>query len=514
MPKVDNRRIARNTLYMYLRMLVSMFVALFTTRINFQALGVDNFGIYNVVGSVIVFFTFINQGLTTATRRYITAELAQGDKESRRNVFNLAIGAHIGIAFIIIILGETVGLWAVNYLLNIPSERVFAANVVYQLSIFTAVVNVMQAPYTASITAHEKMDIYAYISIFEIFAKLAVAYGVLYLPGDKLIVYAVLLTLTQLIVILLNGAYCHRKFSMCHFQRPHDKNLLKEIFGYMGWNLAGQAMVVLTNQGVTVLVNMFFNVAANAAMGVSNQITHIVSNFVSNFQIAFNPQITKLYVSKETDELIKLANRCSRISSYLVLVFIIPISFQIHNFLTIWLDEYPDYTVEFCIYTLIAIFIDAISAPLWMILASDKNIKKYQTVLTTIYSFNFLGALLALWLGAPPYSVIVVRIFVYMLAVSARLLLVKEKLPMFSINQWLWMTLARTCKIVILPFLLMILLSQIHLNSRFLELILFSGLSFLMVCISIYLFGLDQKERALIKEKVIVKFFHHHNNDR
>ena len=327
MPKVDNRRIARNTLYMYLRMLVSMFVALFTTRINFQALGVDNFGIYNVVGSVIVFFTFINQGLTTATRRYITAELAQGDKESRRNVFNLAIGAHVGIAFIIIILGETIGLWAVNYLLNIPPERVFAANVVYQLSIFTAVVNVMQAPYTAAITAHEKMDIYAYISIFEIFAKLAVAYGVLYLPGDKLIIYAVLLTLTQLIVILLNGAYCHRKFSMCHFQRPHDKKLLKEIFGYMGWNLAGQAMVVLTNQGVTVLVNMFFNVAANAAMGVSNQITHIVSNFVSNFQIAFNPQITKLYVSKETDELIKLANRCSRISSYLVLVFIILVIF-------------------------------------------------------------------------------------------------------------------------------------------------------------------------------------------
>ena len=163
MPKVDNRRIARNTLYMYLRMLVSMFVALFTTRINFQALGVDNFGIYNVVGSVIVFFTFINQGLTTATRRYITAELAQGDKESRRNVFNLAIGAHIGIAFIIIILGETVGLWAVNYLLNIPSERVFAANVVYQLSIFTAVVNVMQAPYTAAITAHEKMHIYPFL---------------------------------------------------------------------------------------------------------------------------------------------------------------------------------------------------------------------------------------------------------------------------------------------------------------------------------------------------------------
>ncbi len=503
---VNTKRIAKNTLYMYLRMFVTMLVSLFTTKINYQALGIDNFGIYNVVGSIIVFFTFINSGLTTATRRYITAELAQGDEGSQRNVFNLSILAHVLIALIIVVLGETVGLWAVNHLLNIPDGRMTAANIVYQLSIFTAVLNVMQAPYIAAITANERMNIYAYISIFDIISKLAVAYGVLYLSGDKLIIYAILLTFSSTSVILINRIYCHHSFAMCRFKKPHNKILLKEMFNYMGWNLAGQGMVVLTNQGVTVLVNTFFNVAANAAMGVSNQITNVVNAFVINFQVAFNPQITKLYVSRDYEELRALANRCSRISSYLTLIFIVPICFQIRNFLSLWLGDYPEYAVEFCIFTLIAIFIDAISAPLWMILSSDKDVKKYQLVISAIYSLNFIGAYLVLKMGYPPYSVIVVRMIVFLCAVIARLLLVKEKMPVYSIIGWVRALGGGTVKILLLPGVCIFVMYHYCMDNLFFELFVYGGISFVSVCFSIYMFGLTFSERNVINEKVRLVF--------
>ena len=502
MANIDNKKIAKNTLYMYLRMLVTMVVSLFTTRIVYQALGIDNFGIYNVVGSIIVFFTFINAGLTTATRRYITAELAQGNVVSQRNIFNLAVWAHILISAIILFLGETVGLWIVNSLLNIPDERMFAANVVYQLSVFAAILSVMQAPFTAAITANERMNIYAYLSILDVFLKLALAYVVMVATGDKLIVYAISVFVVGIIGIFVNRAYCYKAFPMCRYKRPHNKALLKEIFGYMGWQLTGQGMVVLANQGVTVLVNMFFTVAANAAMGVSNQITHIVSNFVTNFQVAFNPQITKLYVSKNHGDLTLLANRCSRISSYLVLLFLIPICFQTHNFLTLWLGEYPQYTIEFCIYTLIAIYIDAISAPLWMILASDTNIRKYQIILTSIYSLNFIGAYIVLELGFEPYSVIIVRVIVMMIAVMARLLLVKEKINSFSVIEWVKSILLNSGKVLVIPAICIVVMMRISIPNMIVELILYSGLSFLSVCLSIYLLGITQSEREMINNKV------------
>ena len=502
MTQVDNKRIAKNTLYMYLRMLVTMVVSLFTTRINFQALGVDNFGIYNIVGSVIVFFTFINSGLTTATRRYITAELAQGNEESQRNVFSLAILAHILIALIIVVLGETIGLWAVNNLLNIPDDRMMAANVVYQLSIFTAVLNIMQAPYTAAITANERMNIYAYISIFDIFAKLGVAYGVMMIAGDKLIIYGVLLTIASTLVILINRIYCHRVFPMCRYKKPHNRILLKEMFGYMGWSLTGQGAIVLTNQGVSVLVNMFFNVAANAAMGVSNQITGIVTHFVSNFQVAFHPQITKLYVSKNYSDLIGLANRCSRISSYLVLVFVIPICFQVRNFLSLWLGDYPEYAVEFCVITLVAIFIDSLSAPLWMILSADKNVKKYQIVISSIYAMNFVVSWIILKLGFPPYSVIVVRVIVYCVAVAARLLLVKEKVSVFPILKWLKEVPIKTLLVAVIPIASCFLVGMLNISSQLWELLVKGGLAFVVSCIAVFFIGMTRSERNVILERV------------
>ena len=379
----------------------------------------------------------------------------------------------------------------------------FAANVVYQLSVFSAIIAVMQAPFTAAITANERMSIYAYLSILEVILKLAIAYIVMVVAGDKLIIYGICIFVIGFLNIAINRAYCYKVFPMCKYKRPHDKSLLKEMFGYMGWNLAGQSMIVLTNQGVTLLVNMFFTVAANAAMGVSNYITNIVNGFVTNFQVAFNPQITKLYVSKNHKDLISLANRSSRISSFLVLMFLVPICFQADNFLTIWLGDYPRYAVEFCWFTLIAIFIDCLSAPLWMILSADKDVKKYQLVISSIYAFNFIGAWLVLKLGFPPYSVIIVRCAVYVVAVTARLLLTKERVPSFMIAQWLKEVPLKSLLVAVLPIVTCFLLNLVTIDYIIVEMFFKVGMAFVVTCASIFYIGLTPNERKPILEKVL-----------
>lgn len=499
----NNQRIAKNTLYMYLRMLISLFVSLFTTRIIFQTLGVDNFGIYNIVGSVIVFFTFLNNGLVNATRRYFTTELAKGDFKSQSNVFSLSLLSHAIVASIILILAETIGLWAVNNLLNIPADRIFAANMVFQASIIAVLIQVMQAPYMAAITAHERMSIYAYFSIFDVFIKLLLVISLVYIPGDALIVYGWLLTIVAILNFLLYFFYCNHCFVECHARRPHNKNLLKEIFKFMGWNLVGQGSVIITNQGVTILVNKFFSVAANAAMGVSNQITHIVTNFVTNFQTAFHPQITKLYVTNQFDELERLATRCSRFSLYMVLIFTLPIICQIENFLHLWLGDYPDYAVEFCVYTLIGMCIDSVSAPLWMILGSDKRIKKYQIIISIIYMFSFILGWIFLSLNLPPYSVIFARMIVYVSSLFARLLLVKEKVSVFRVSYWFSSVIFNTLKILILPILIICVLKTTRFDNRYFELFACGGLSLLATLISIFIIGMDAKERIFILTKIL-----------
>lgn len=297
--------------------------------------------------------------------------------------------------------------------------------------------------------------------------------------------------------------YCHRKFEECKFRKPQNKALLKEMFSFMGWSLTGQGAVVLTNQGVSVLINMFFNVAANAAMGISNQITHIVTGFVSNFQTAFMPQITKHYVKNELDEMTRLAIRSSRFSGYLVIVFMLPIIYQINNVLLVWLGNFPEYAVEFCVLTLVGVLVDAMSAPLWMILGSDKNIKKYQIVISLIYSFNFIGAWVLFALGQSPYMAIVMRIVVYFVSTIARLLLVREKISSFPIMQWLRNVWLNSLVVMLAPLLVMIASNGVSADSPFIELIANACIMGLITAASIYMLGLTASERSFVNNKVL-----------
>ena len=485
-------------MYMYLRMFVILVVSLYTTRIVFNVLGVQDYGIYSVVGGIIVFFTFINSSLTGATQRYITAELAEGNLDSQREVFSTAIVSHLLIGLLIVLLGETIGLWFLNSVMNIPEERMFAANIVYQLSIFSTFLSVLQAPFNASIIAHEKMSVYAYFSIFDVLFKLAVAFLIRAINGDKLIVYALLIAGVGVLNILIYRIYCYRTFGMCRFRRPRNRSTFKGLFSYTGWALFGTATYVGTNQGVTMLVNYYNGVIVNAAMGVSNQIVSVVSQFVSNFQAAFRPQIVKYYVTKDSAELSKLTIRASRLSAYLILVLLVPICFEIKDFLGIWLGDYPQYAVEFCLLTLFCIYFESICNPLITLITSDKDIRKYQITVSLIYSTNLIFCWIVLSGNVVPYMVIAVRLAIDMALIISRLLLMRNKWYDFPIKEWVQKVIVKPLLVMAIPVGLSFLLQMIPVGSIWVRLFLFSALSFLLCALSMFFLLLEKGEKSFL----------------
>lgn len=483
---------------MYLRMFIILLVSLYTTRVVFNTLGVENYGIYNIVGGVIVFFTFINSSLAGATQRYITAELAQGTVESQREVFSAAILAHFFIGLGIVLLGETLGLWFLNSVMNIPEERMFAARIVYQLSIFSTFISVLQSPFNAAIMAYEKMSIYAIFSIIDVLIKLSIAFLIQAIAGDKLIIYAILITIAGLIIVLLYRFYCYRNFQMCQFKRTFDRGLFKGLFSYMGWALFGTATYVGTNQGVAMLINYYNGVIINAAMGVSNQIVSVVSQFVSNFQVAFRPQITKNYVTKDKDKLIKLTVLSSRISAYLILILLVPICFEIKDFLHLWLGDYPLYAVEFSVLTLVCIYFESICNPIIVLITSDKNIKSYQLTVSIIYSSTLLFSWVALSRGLFPYMVIVIRLVIDLILIISRLALMSNRWYDFPISSWLKRVIFKPLVVMVIPVSISFLLKSIPIESIWARIIVFSGLSFIACFVCIYFFLIEKEERAII----------------
>lgn len=495
-----NKQILKNTMFMYSRMIIMLIISLFTARIVYNTLGVENYGTYNVVAGIIVFFTFLNNGLSTATKRYVTSEIATGTEESISHVFNTCIIAHVIIALIIFILAEAIGVYVVNEILNIPPDKLHAANWVYQLSVISAVLGIIQSPFGAVILAYEKMNIYAYFTITDVIFKLLIIYLVQAISGDKLIVYALLIFGVSIIDMLMYRVYTFKKFPVCRLKNIRiDKPLLKEVFSFTTYSLAGQAAVVGTNQGVSVLINLYYSVAVNAAMGVSNTITNTVQGFVGNFQTAFNPQIIKSYAAKEYDYLETLMVRSAKISSFLIIIFLIPLIFETTNVLTLWLGKsYPEYTEEFCILVLIANYIEALAAPLWMMVYAQSNIKKYQLIISSVYSLNFFGSWLALFLGMPPYSVITIRIIIFTLLLIIRLYYVSVLFPQFHKWQWLRKVVINGFLIIIVSIIPTYFVYNLINNQLLINLITTTIVSLLFTVPCIYYIGLDRNEKNMI----------------
>lgn len=462
-------------MFMYVRMLIMMLIALYTARVILQTLGVDDYGIYNVVGGIIVFFTILNNGLASASSRYITAEVGAGTKESGIKVFNVCLQAHAVIAFIIFLLAESVGLWIVNMVLKIPESRMFAANVVYQISIITAFINIMYSPFNTAILAYEKMNIYAYFAILDAFNKLLIVFILQAVDTDKLVLYAILVFIASTITSVVNIGYCFNKFEICVIRKVKDIVLLKSIFGFTSWSLMGQACIVGTNQGVTFLINYFCGVAVNAAMGVSNQVVSVVNQFVTNFQMAFRPQIVKSYVNNEVEYLKSLILRSSKISGCLMLIFVVPLLLETSNVLTLWLGKYPQYSIEFAQWALVAVFFDNLSGPLWMLINSQTRIKEYQIWTSVFYSLTFIGGWIVLLLNVfPPYYVIIVRLCVFLTLIGVRLQFTRKFFTPFNISEWLHRVLVRETLVLVGAYIVGRLLINYLCVSPFAEILIVS----------------------------------------
>ena len=384
-PLSSNRRIAKNTLMLYVRMLFGMLVALYTSRVVLNTLGVEDYGIYGVVGGVVSMFSFLNASMSGATSRFLTFEMGKGDFQRLKETFSSALMIHIGIALLVLLLAETVGLWFLNHKLVIPEERMSAAQWVYQLSILSMVVGVTQVPYNASIIAHEKMDVYAYVEILNVTLKLLIVYLLTVGAFDKLIFYAVLVFVVSVIVAFTYRIYCLRKFEECHFHWLWKPEILKPMMSFSGWDLYVNFCLTGRNQGVNILLNLFFGPLVNAAVSIGTSVQGVLSGFGENVLVALKPQIIKRYAKKDYIGMQKMISLSSSIASLCMGCVMIPVMLESKYIITLWLGECPSYCDTICNFCLLFSLIYFLFRPIVFALHAVGNIKYMGFLDGTIY---------------------------------------------------------------------------------------------------------------------------------
>ena len=402
-----------------------MLVTLYTTRVVLNVLGETNYGIYNIIGGVVVLFAFLNNAMSGATQRYLSFALGKNDFNLYNRYYSASLMSYIVLAIVIVILAETLGLWFVNARLTIPSGRMNAANVVYQFTILTFVINLFKIPFEAAVISHERMSFYAYLSIVDVILRLCLVFLLIVLPGDKLIDYAALMMIIPLGITLSFAFFCTKKLG-CKFIGIIDKNLLKDLFSFSGWTLLGGLANVAARQGGNILINIFYGVTVNAAFGIANQVSSAVTSLVGSFQTAFRPQIIKLYASEQKEELDKLIFRTSAWSYYLMLVIMLPISFNLSDILSMWLVEVPQYCNVFIILLFVYCMIDALQAPLITNITATANIKVYQIWLSAILILNLPISYLFFINGWPPYFFFIVYATLNLITAIIRTLYAKS----------------------------------------------------------------------------------------
>ena len=492
----NNKRIAKNTLLLYFRMLFMMVVSLYTSRVILNALGVEDFGIYNVVGGVVAMFTVISGSLSAAISRFITYELGKGDQSKLNKIFSASVTIQLLLSLIIVVLIESVGVWFLNAKMTIPADRVTAANWVLQFSIITFVINLISVPYNAAIIAHERMSAFAYISILEAIGKLAIAFFIMWSPIDKLIYYAILMCTVAVIVRLTYGHYCKKHFTECTYHFHWDKDILKQMFGFAVWNFIGASSVVFRDQGG----NIIFGPTVNAARGIANQVNTAITGFVQNFMTALNPQITKSYASGDGEYMMTLIFQGARLSFYMLLLLSLPVLINTHYILVIWLKIVPERAVLFVRLILIFAMCESISNPLITAMLATGKIRNYQIVVGGLQLLNLPLSYICLKTGFVPESILVVAIIISLACLFARLYMLRGMIGLSSI---LYM------KNVFLNVLVVALLSTIipymlfcYMKETFFSFIIITLIAVLCTLVVEFYIGCNQKERFFVLNKV------------
>lgn len=500
----NTKRIAKNTVALYFRMAVMMLIALYTSRVILNVLGVQDYGTYNVVGGVVSMFSLLTASMSSSVSRFLTFELGRGDKEHLKRVFSTSLNVQFIMAAIIIVATEIVGVWFLNYKMNIPEGRMEAANWVMQCSILTFVVGLIMSPYNASIISHEKMGIYAYLSIWDAIMKLMIVFALYISPFDKLKSYAVLLLCVSLMTTCIYWIYCKKQFEECRYQRLLDKKLLKEITSYAGWGVVGDGAWILNTQGVNILINLFFGVTLNAARGIATSVDNMVQQFVRNFMVALNPQITKSYAAGDYDYMHRLIFFGSKYSYFLMLFFMIPICLETKLLLTLWLKIVPDYAVVFSQLSLMASMCMMLSNTLTTAIAATGIIRNYQLVVGIMSLSIFPMTWIAFKLGMSPVSCYVIYLVVFFLMIFVKIKLVKDRINMSGIAYIRNVLLKALC-VTILAIMIPLLICFFQEDSV-LRLVEVCIASFFCTLFCVYYVGMSCFERnyfrKIVKKKI------------
>lgn len=489
-------------------MLFLLVINLFVSREVLDALGVVDFGIYNVVGGFVTMFTMISGAMATATQRFISFEIGRGSEGNVKSTFSTAVIIHIFLAFLVLFVAETVGLWFVNTQMSFPNERYAAVNCVYHFSVLTFLINIISVPYNAAIIAYEKMAAFAYVSIFEAIAKLVVVYLVIWSSVDKLILYASLLALVAIVVRIIYGIYCNIHFTECKCSWKSDKEIKKKMMSFVSWNLIGSLSGVLKEQGINVLLNVFFGAAVNAARGLAFQVNNAINGFVSNFQIAMNPQIVKTYASGNKDEMFKIVFRGSKFSYMLLFSLSLPFIIEAPFILNLWLKEVPEYTVIFLRLVLVSALIESLSGPLISSMHASGKVRDYQIVVGGLSLITLPFAYLILITFPIPYLAIVVGIVMASLCLLARLFMLKKSIEFPVLSFVRSVCLVVICITIVASFIPISL--HMVLDTGLLSFIIISVVAIISSITCSYFMGLDFGEKTMIKEKIrsFMKKFH------
>lgn len=498
----NTKRIAKNTLMLYGRMLFSMLVSLYTSRVVLQALGVEDYGIYNVVGGVVAMFSMISSSLSSSVSRFLTFELGKGDTDGLKRVFSTSLSIQLVLAGIIVVLAETIGLWFLNTHMTIPANRLYAANWVFHASVLTFVINLLSVPFSASIVSHERMSAFAYIGILDVVLRLLIVLFIAYsgLGFDRLIVYALLLVGVVCIMQAIYWRYCTRHFLECQLKLSFDVDYWKEMSSFAGWNFIGCTAGLLKEQGVNLLLNLFVGPVLNAARGIALSVNTAVGSFVGNFMTALSPQITKSYAAGEYVFMMSLVERGSRFSFYILFLLALPILFETEFMLTLWLNDFPEHTVNFVRLILLLSLSDVLSNTLITLQNATGKIRNYQIAVGGALMLNFPISYLCLKMGCVPESVFIVALIVSVLCLILRLLFLRRMVQL-SVKQYLYSVCLNVLSVSLISVIIPILVySQMEEGwARFLSIIFCC-----MVCsaLSIYLVGCSMSERKFILDRV------------
>lgn len=492
----NSKRIAKNTIFLYFRMMLLMLIGLYTSRVNLQALGVTDFGIYNVVGGVVIMFSVVNRSLSSAISRFITFELGKGNVDKLKSVFSTSVNIQLVLSAIILLLSETIGLWFLKEKMVIPSERMNAALWVYQMSVLTFIFNIISIPYNAAIIGHEKMSAFAYLGIVEAVGKLLVAWGTTYATYDKLIVFSILHAAIAILLRMIYQIYCRRNFVECKYKLTFDKTTLRQMTGYAGWSFIGTTSALMRDTGGNIIINLFCGPVVNAARSVSMQINRAVQEFSTNFMTALNPQITKSYARGDKEYMMKLIYKSSRMSFYLLLLLSVPIIINTPYVLEIWLVNPPANSVLFVQLSLIFTMTEAISNPLITANNATGHIRNYQLVVGGIQLLNLPISYALLRLGAMPESVLITAIVVGQCCFVARLYMLRSQIGLRSLD-FIKKVYLNVLFVSIISFVLPWFVNELF-DDSFMKFVLISLFTLCYTATIIYYIGCNQEERNWI----------------